>query len=106
MAGAIFTTSDTLLATSTRVLDYLAERLRPHLPPEIVASAYATMDEQGMNFISFESLSAVEFQHVLRIATRVSQSESVAIAGSPYLPWWDRLLELLRSDARASASGG
>jgi hypothetical protein len=103
MGGAVFITSGTLLPTSTRAFDYLIERLRPHLRADVVASAYAPMDEGGMTFISFESLGSADFQHVLKVATELSHSESAATPESPYLVWWDRLLQLLRADVRATS---
>ena len=102
MGGAVFITSGNLLSTSTRAFDYLAERMRPHLRAEVVTTAYAPMDEGGMTFISFESLGTADFLHVLKVATELSHSESASMPESPYLVWWERLLQLLRADVRAS----
>ena len=102
MAGSIIVSKSLRLPTSTWVFDYLVDRIRNELTtqPTILGKAFQPMDEGGMMFVSLAELSENEFSLFMQATARARDRAVDALPEAAYLPWWEKLLDLLSADPR------
>ncbi|MCP1571690.1 hypothetical protein J2S30_000069 [Herbaspirillum rubrisubalbicans] len=103
MGGSIFISDSAQIALSTRQFDYVVERVRAQLNPsemDVIEKVYLPLDEQGMMFISAESLNAQEFSTFSKAVLKAKTAAQDEELFSRFEEVWKEVLEVLQQDPR------
>ncbi|WP_269112273.1 toxin-immunity protein system imunity protein CdiI [Burkholderia cepacia] len=107
MAGSIVVCKEVRVPVSTSQFDYLVSRIGDQFHPSdmwIKDEVYLPMEE-GMSFISTESLNSNGLSIFLETVMRARAASQAEESFPLYENVWNQLVEKLRQDARLGVSG-